>query len=524
MTDFPPADISGIVHAATDFTPPIISPPKPDRSFKGDTRTDLDLARLPQTDLGNAERFARRNRQSFMYVPTLGWLWWDGRRWARESVEERLQTAVHAMVRAIQDEAAALRESGFDKVLEEKRSGRQIRLSDALADWGRKSETANRLFCVPKLASSDLVRSAAELDADPWQINCRNGTLTINRNSRDEDPVRFGPHDPAHLITKMADVDFDPEARCLTYDRFLTEVQPRSGMRRFLHAWGGYSLTGDVGQQKLCFFYGKGKNGKSTLVDAWANVAGDYGESVGIETFLDQGRGRNAGAATPDLALLPGVRFLRTSEPEKGSKLAEALIKLVTGGEPIQARRLHSDFFRFKPSFKLTLSGNYKPSISGTDLGIWRRLLLVPWDVTVEVADVSLPEKLDAERSGILNRLLDGLRDFLDHGLELPSEVSEATASYRDDSDPLGRFLRIAVEHDPEARTGSSLFHAVFSAWARSSGERQWSPKGLSMALKERGYRSMQSNTMFWLGICLLKSESDFLDVPSPPPPEGYER
>jgi putative DNA primase/helicase len=138
-----------------------------------------------------------------------------------------------------------------------------------------------------------------------------NGTLVVRRRD-DGDYVAFQPHDPTDLITKLAPVDFDPEATCGVFDAFLAKVQPRHEMRAFLQQWLGLSLTGDVSEQKLAFFYGKGGNGKSVLIDAVSYVAGDYGETVPIETFLDQGKARNAGQATPDLAILPGVRMLRT--------------------------------------------------------------------------------------------------------------------------------------------------------------------------------------------------------------------
>lgn len=138
-----------------------------------------------------------------------------------------------------------------------------------------------------------------------------------------------------------------------------------------------------MSEQKLAFFHGKGANGKSTLVDTWATIAGDYSGTVPIETFLDQGRKRKGSDASPDLAALVEVRMLRTSEPEKGSKLAEALIKLATGGEPMPVRRLMRDPFDLHPAFKMTVSGNHRPSISGIDDGIWRRVMLVPWDVQI---------------------------------------------------------------------------------------------------------------------------------------------
>lgn len=487
---------------------------------------DLALALLPLTDLGNAERFAARNKGRLVYVAALGWLAWDGRRWARNGADEVVTRAVHDTVRAIQKEADALKNSARDVEVEPAtRSKDAVWLSDRVKKWGRSSEAASKLKPVAIQAAPYLAVDPSALDADPLAITVLNGTLKMRRpapgGGDDGDLVRLCPHDPRDLITKLAPVIYDPTATCPAYDGFFAEIQAPPEMRRFLHQWGGYSLTGDVGEQKLCFFYGKGKNGKSTLVDAWGLVAGDYGETVPIETFLDQGRGRNAGAATPDLAILPGIRFLRTSEPEKGAKLAEALIKLVTGGEPIQARHLNRDYFKFRPAFKLTMSGNYRPAIDGTDEGIWRRLVLVPFSVTVAAPDRALPGKLAGEASGILNRLLDGLRDWLENGMQWPEIVLDATEAYRDDSDPLGRFLADAVEADPGGREQASVFHRVFCAWARGAGEKEWTPKGLAGAMKERGYRSKQSNVMWWLGVRLRKTVTDYEDLPGGAPMEA---
>jgi putative DNA primase/helicase len=483
---------------------------------------DVDDARLafyPLTDLGNAERFRDRHRNALLYTSALGWFAWDGRRWSRQGAEESVAKAVFRTVRAIQREADAIRGTADDKVVETRKDGKEILLSEKIASWGRASESAQKIAAIVKLGAPKLSVDAAKLDADPWVLNVENGTLVFDRSGKEEDPVSFRRHDPGDLITKLAPVAYDPDAACPTYDRFLAEVQPEADVRRFLHQWGGYSLTGDTGEQKLAFLYGKGRNGKSTLVDAWGDVAGDYGETVPIETFVDQGRGRNAGAATPDLAILPGVRQLRTSEPERGAKLAEALIKLVTGGEPIQARHLNLPYFKFRPAFKLTMSGNYRPRIDGTDEGIWRRVILVPWKVTVTAPDKGLPARLKGELSGILNRLLDGLRDYLDAGLVQPDSVTAATQDYRDDSDPLGRFLDAAVVPAPGERVQSTRLHEVFAAWAKATGENVWSNKGLSRAMKERGFGLLRSHVSQWLDIRLTKSVSDFADGDATPHP-----
>jgi P4 family phage/plasmid primase-like protien len=486
----------------------------PARGVGGDDGDDLNerLAFYPQTDLGNAERFRERCHGKILWCPALGWLAWDGKRWSREAAEEAVKIAEHDTVRAIQKEARAIRGTDKDVKIDVDRNGNPIMLSDKLKKWGRSSEAANKLNAISRRAAPYMHVSPAKLDADRFMVNCNNGTLVIRRND-DGDAITFVKHNPADLITKLIPVDYDPAALCPTYDRFLADVQPRESARVFLHQWFGLSLTGDTSEQKLLFLHGKGKNGKSTLLEIIAYTAGDYGKALPIETFLDQGRGRNAGQATPDLAILPGVRYLRTSEPERGAKLAEALIKLATGGDPIQARHLQRDYFEFMPQFKLTMSGNYKPKIEGTDEGIWRRVVLVPWEITVSNPDKLLLGKLQAEASGILNRLLDGLCDWLDRGLVLPEEVVKATAEFRSDSDPIGRFLDVCTRPAVGARVQASELYRIFIAWAKANGERESTITWFGRALGERGMQSLHSNVNWWLGIEQTKNESDFVDV-----------
>ncbi|WP_448031531.1 phage/plasmid primase, P4 family [Bradyrhizobium liaoningense] len=501
-------------------------PPRP--PAEADDVRNMRLAFFPLTDLGNAERFRERYKDRLLWCPAIGWLTWDGRRWSREGAEELVKIAEHDTVRSIQDEAKELKASGCkddpdpprgarDFVFKVDRDGNKTLYSDKVAAWGRSSEAVNKLGALSKRGAPYFVVSIDKLDADKMKINVRNGTLVVAKRA-EGDYVEFRPHDPADMITKLAPVDYDPDAERKVFDAFLERVQPRVEMRAFLQQWLGVSMTG-VTEQLLAFLYGKGSNGKSVLMDAVSFVAGDYGETVPIETFLDHGKSRGAGQATPDLAILPGVRMLRTSEPEKGAKLAEALVKLVTGGEPIQARHLNRDFFKFYPQFKLTMSGNYRPTISGTDEGIWRRVRLVPFSVTIpkEERDIHLGDKLRAEGAGILNWLLDGLRIWLDKGLQEPEDVVQATAEYRAASDPLGRFLGACVADSLGDRVQSSVLHQVYEAWCKASGENAWKNRGLSLAMQERGYKSKQSNVMWFLDIKLTKSVNDFVDADGNP-------
>jgi putative DNA primase/helicase len=502
---------------------------KPPDASEGDDERNMRLAFFPLTDLGNAERFRERYRDRLLWNVALGWLVWDGKRWSRNGADDLVKIAEHDTVRAIQKEAKAVRASGCkdkpdaprgarDYVVKVDRDGNETLYSDKIAAWGRSSEAVNKLSALSKRGAPYFAMAIDRLDADKMRINVNNGTLVVRRRD-DGDYVSFQPHDPADLITKLAPVDYEPNADRPVFDAFLARIQPRAEMRAFLQQWLGLSLTGDVSEQKLAFFYGKGGNGKSVLIDAVSYVAGDYGETVPIETFLDQGKARSAGQATPDLAMLPAVRMLRTSEPEKNSRLAEAMIKLVTGGEPIQARHLNRDFFKFYPQFKLTMSGNYRPQISGTDEGIWRRVRLVPFQVIVpkDERDIHLPDRLRGEASGILNWLLDGLRTWCDKGLHEPDDVVQATAEYRSASDPLGRFLATCVVESAGDRVQSSVLHEVYEAWCKASGEKAWSGRGLSMAMDERGFKRKQSNVMWWLDIKLTKSVNDFVDAQGHP-------
>jgi putative DNA primase/helicase len=374
-----------------------------------------------------------------------------------------------------------------------------------------------------KRASGYLAVETARLNTDPFMINIRNGTIVVRREWSDADGdykkwpshgdyIRLKPHDPDDLITKLAPVTFDPKASRAQFDTFITDVQPDPAMRRFLQQWKGYSLTADASEHRMALFIGKGRNGKSVFEDATAHVAGDYAETVPIETFLATGREANANAPSPARALLHNARMVRTSEPNQGVKFDEGFIKLVTGGDPIQARNLNLPMFRFYPVLKLTVSGNHRPKIIGADDGIWSRITIVPWEVFIppEKRDRRLTEKLRAEGSGILNWMLDGLSEWIEHGLILPDTVKDATAEYRRDSDQLGRFIEMCTVADKEARVQSSVFLAVFNAWARVNGGSEWTGRGLANAMTERGYKKDKSSVMFWLGLKLTKGESDF--------------
>lgn len=487
---------------------------------------------FPKTDLGNAERFHLRHGHRYRYTTAAGWLAWSGRHWQvidqeADKTPPAVLAAVFDTVRAIQREAAAVRATGFKSdenphgmdVLIPLGKNRETTEAAELIKHGRSSEGNSRLGCIAALAKRWVTVPFEDFDTDDLAINCENGTLRIRRDQaadgRTRAVVSLDPHNPADLISKIVPVAYDPAATAPTYDAVFAWAQPDAARRRYLHQWGGYGLSGHTGAQILHFWYGLGSNGKSTIIDAWAGAAGDYAGTIGIETFLDQGIKRRGDAATPDLARLGGVRLLRASEPERGASLNEALIKAATGGEPMAVRMLNKGFFDLRPKFKLTIGGNHKPKIHGTDDGIWRRMKLIPWEQSLrpEERDADMPAKLRAEYPGIFAQLVRGLVDWVENGFVEPESVTAATAAYRDDSDPLGRFIGECVESAPGERVQSSALYALFCAWAKAAGESEWKNKGFTQAMRDKGWHTITSNGTKWLDMRLTRRPGDFVDA-----------
>jgi putative DNA primase/helicase len=341
-------------------------------------------------------------------------------------------------------------------------------------------------------------RRLETLNIDPLVVNCRSATLDFRRDDAAEREwehlpapwtVEARPHDRANMITKMMPVDYDPTAKCPEFDRFLERIQPNPQMRGFLQRWFGYNLTALTSEQKLVFFHGAGRNGKSTLVDLVARMLGEYATTVPIESLTGTEQ-RKGSDATPDLVRLPSARMVRASEPEEGIRFREAIIKALTGGEPILIRKMREEFMEIEPVFKLTISGNHKPNVRGTDDGIWRRILLVPFAVQIprDEVDPRLPKTLWEERSGVLNWLIAGAIAFLAGGLQEPHEVLDATAEFRDDSDPVRTFLADCCDVTGDAadfELARDLVEA-FQAHQRDQGGSPWGSRTVSLRLAEK--------------------------------------
>ncbi len=442
------------------------------------------LLTLNLTDAGNAERFQARFGPRFAYVhPWAAWLRFDDVRWQRDQGGQALRAAL-ATLRAMAAEA--------DKVPDDDHRAELVK-------HALDSESSARLSAMLTVAQALLPVSTEALDRDPDLLNVANGTLDLQTGE-------LRPHSRDDWLTRLAPVAFDPDASCPLWDSFLDRVM--AGDQRlvtFLQRAVGYSLTGHTNEQVLLLLYGIGANGKSTFLETMRALLADYSAITDFTTFLK----RDSEGARNDLARLVGTRFVSAVEAEAGKPLAEALVKQLTGGDTITARFLFKEFFDFKPQFKIWLAANHKPNIRGTDHGIWRRIRLVPFTVTIPEAerDPRLTQKLAEELPGILAWAVRGCMDWREHGLGLPDAVRSATASYRDEMDAFGGFIEEeCVVEDGAVETAKALY-AAYTSWCEANGERPRSQKALATGLRERGLQNCKGakGVRCWRGLRLRR-------------------
>lgn len=503
----------------------------------------------PQNDTGNGQRLLHHFGADLLQVRNLGWHVWAGTHWEREGGNEMATRLAHRTASRIALEADVMaatpkEQAAIDageqargtmlwiekaKGQIDARKDQQWQMLSRIVAVGAEAQTAlesrqtaRRKYSVSS-GNAGKIRGMLDqalpyrtvtvdgLDADALAFNVKNGTI---RFVYDEVPdpdasdhscrmlkrwrAVLTPHNRKDNITKVAPVEYIKEAHAPHFEEAVKRFLPIKPVREFVQRFHGYALTGMVGEQCFVFSYGTGANWKSTFVEIVSRIMGPYCATINFES-LSGDQQRSGSGPSPDLARLPGARLVRASEPERGVQFKEALIKSLTGGEPMLVRSLNKEFFEMRPTFKMVLSGNHKPEIGGVDHGIWRRVKFVPWPVTIadherrpmdEVMDEIWPE-----RSGILNWLIAGTLDYLNGGLRTPAEVADATAQYRDEMDPVGTFVGACVESVPSKPNGSPAsvvtaraMYDAFASWAVANAVRPWKEKSFATAMSQKGF------------------------------------
>ena len=466
--------------------------PFPYPTEDGDTEEEIpfDLPDRPYTDLGNGERFIDRYGSRLRFdLEKNSWLIWGGKSWS-DSDPSHITPMVKETVRSIPIPG------------------------DKEADaWAEHSEGAGAINAMLSMAAREpgIPIHEEELDPDPFLFACDNGIIDLRSGE-------LLPHDRMKLCSKLSPVPYNPDAKCPVFLSFLEEIaMGRLDIVDFLQRWFGYSMTGDVSAQTFAIFFGSGANGKSTLVELVARIMGDYGKSAPPDVFIQ----KQQGGIPNDVAALRGARMVLTTETEANAKLAESKVKSLTGGDRVVARYMRGEFFEFQPTWKIIISTNHRPRISGGDTGIWRRIVLVPFDfyATPEKIDPSLPRKLWEEREGILAWMVHGATLWWKdgqgrQGLKVGQVLLQETQEYRNDEDVIGRFLAEGCWQRGEGqidvasfKVPSSTLLEAFVQWCQAEGEQyaaKISATAFGRAMRERGYEKIviSGGKRGYRGIC----------------------
>lgn len=458
------------------------------------------------TDIDNARRFKIEHGVGARYVyPWRRWHIYDDQRWRADDVGMAMRLA-HRVADALLAEALVEDSKQYLKEALRVRDDHRLR--------GMLSQAQSLLAALPE-----------DFDRDPWLLNVANGTIDLHTGTLRE-------HNRDDYLSKVSPVAYDPSAACPVFMEFLAGVFRGDGaLIEFVQRAVGYTLTGDTRERVLFILHGEGRNGKSTLLEVLSAALGDYATRTPTKTLLAK---RGDDAIPNDVAALKGMRLVTASETEEGKRLAEALIKDLTGGDTIAARFMRAEWFTFKPEFKLWLATNHKPAIRDGDDALWDRIRLIPFKVRFfELNDPAAPvdapqidkalrERLLAELPGILRWAIEGCLAWQRVGLVAPEAIKVAIGEYREEADHVRTFIDEWCVLGTDLFADNNALYPVYTSWCASTREHAHPRVGFFKRLNRLGFTSAKERGQRgWRGLTLRGPATH---TPFSKPNEGEQR
>lgn len=438
---------------------------------------DRKMPNFPFDDTGNGQRMAWLfgNLLRYCYVDKC-WYFFDGRVWNRDEIGQAkvdVDDMITVMENTPVDEDV---ESAYRKHIKHTRSS------------GGKEAALKESQHLLHISPEDMDRDATKLNTPDGVVDLTTGEITKN--------------DPGLFMTRMTGVEFSSHASCSRWRQFINEIFDNDqDLIEFVHKAIGYSMTGSTEEQMVFFCYGEGQNGKSVFLDVISEIMGSYAVNIQPETIMVKRAGGGSGANS-DIARLKGARFVTTTEPDEGMRLSEGIVKQLSGGDKVTARKLYGSEFEFSPELKLWMATNHKPVIRGTDKGIWRRIAMIPFNVTFSNPDRKLIHKLRAEASAILGWMIEGCMKWQREGLEKPRAVTDANQEYRNEMDVIERFLEsgyVRIGND-ESCTAMMIF-SRYREYANNTDEYSMSMTKFGAELAKRFPKEKTRTGVVYQGI-----------------------
>lgn len=479
--------LTDLVDLAAPATVAPIPAPRPAPAIEQFVPASAEVAGAAVEQRGQvrmAERFALEHAERLRHVHGLGWHCWDGQRWLVDDDRADLRAAI-ATVKSALVEVARL--DGNER--------------EALYKDVRRCETSSALEGVLKIASAlpPLSTASKALDADPFLFNTAAGTLDLHTG-------RVREHSRADLITKVAGGNHATGDGGTVWTAFIKRILPDDDVRAFIQRLFGYSMSGKVTEHVMPIFTGSGANGKGTLRDALMAAFGDYAIEVDPAILMESKHERHGAFKMR----LRGARLVFCSETEKGRRFAEATMKRLVGGDPIEANLMHKNPITFDPSHTLVMLTNHLPMVSGDDPAVWRRILVVPFDVVIPESerDGDLPGRLRLAASEIVAWAHQGWLDYQAQGLNPPEAVRVRTKAYQAASDVLARFLDDRVIANPNATEKAREMFGAWTKWCHENGEQAGPEADFATSMTNRGFEKRRTkHGVVYCGLMLLSDE-----------------
>ena len=443
--------------------------------------------RYSYDDTGNAERLKDLFGDNIRYNYTSNaWMYYDGKRWKHDDTG-KMKILADKVVDNMKNEKLFIAE-GVDEEEMKKFKHRH---------W-KDSRNHNKKVNMMKECEHLLPVQNNDFDKDFNLFNVQNGYIDLRSG-------QLIDHDRNNFFTKISNVEFTDKADCPKWEEFLNDIfLGRQDLIDFIQRAVGYSLSGYTTEQVLFVLHGNGRNGKSVFIEVLNEIFGNYATNITPQAIMASKMGNNSGP-TPEIAKLDGARFVTTTEPNEGDRFDEGLLKQITGGDKISARKLHENSFEFTPQLKLWMATNHKPYVRGRDEGIWRRFVIIPFEkqIPLNEIDKDLTKKLKQELPAIIKWCVDGYLEWQRIGLSEPAIIKEQRDEYRTEMDSIAAFIDECCEVGTTGKIKSSLMFAAYDEWARENNQYRMTNTKFGIEMSKK-FKKITSNGVHYIGVGLL--------------------
>lgn len=441
-------------------------------------------------DTGNAERFVDLFGDILRYsYIRKNWYYYNGKKWEIDQ-EGKIKKLADQVIEKMQKEKIYVPD-GTDEEEAKKLFQRHLKYTRNHSGKTNMIKESEHLLSIQQ----------SEFDNDIYLFNVQNGYLDLRTGT-------LHNHDKEKYFTKISNVEYTDKADCPMWKKFLSQIfDNNQEIIDFIQRAVGYSLCGSTEEQKMFILYGNGRNGKSVFLDIITELFGDYSANIQPQSIMVKPSSSNA---NPDIAKLAGTRLVTTTEPGEGMRFDEGLVKQITGGDKISARFLYEDEFEYIPQFKLWMATNHKPIIRGTDDGIWRRLVIIPFTVQIpeDKVDKKLRQKLKRELNAILHWAVEGFLKWQREGLKEPEVIKAQREDYRLEMDVVQSFINECCIVDQNESVQSSLLYQAYKTWAQENNQYLMNSTKFGREMSKR-FIKFKSSGIYYKGIGIKKKHDD---------------